>query len=30
VGKVELVCSELRNRLDGRRKYLACNRHYRK
>ena len=25
VGKVELVCSELRNRPDGRRKYLACN-----
>ena len=25
VGKVELVCSELRNRSDGRRKYLACN-----
>jgi hypothetical protein len=24
-GKVELVCSELRNRPDGRRKYLACN-----
>ena len=25
VGKVELVCSEMRNRPDGRRKYLACN-----
>jgi len=25
VGKVELVCSERRNRPDGRRKYLACN-----
>jgi hypothetical protein len=25
VGKVELVCSEQRNRPDGRRKYLACN-----
>jgi hypothetical protein len=25
VGQVELVCSELRNRPDGRRKYLACN-----
>jgi len=25
VGKVELVCSELRNRPDGRRTYLACN-----
>jgi hypothetical protein len=25
VGKVELVCSELRNRPEGRRKYLACN-----
>src|SRR5256886_11894748 len=25
VGKVELVCSELRNRPNGRRKYLACN-----
>jgi hypothetical protein len=25
VGKVELVCSELRHRPDGRRKYLACN-----
>jgi Transposase DDE domain len=25
VGKVELVCAELRNRPDGRRKYLACN-----
>jgi hypothetical protein len=25
VGKVELVCSEWRNRPDGRRKYLACN-----
>src|SRR5713101_8497910 len=25
VGKVELVCSALRNRPDGRRKYLACN-----
>src|SRR5437667_12884555 len=25
VGKVELVCSERRHRLDGRRKYLACN-----
>ena len=25
VGKVELVCSELHNRPDGRRKYLACN-----
>ena len=25
VGKVELVCSELRNRPDGRRKYLACH-----
>ena len=25
VGKVELVCSERRNRLDGRRTYLACN-----
>src|SRR5215831_12283548 len=25
VGKVGLVCSELRNRPDGRRKYLACN-----
>src|SRR5213594_980540 len=25
VGKVELVCSELRNRPDGLRKYLACN-----
>jgi DDE family transposase len=25
VGKVELVCSELRSRPDGRRKYLACN-----
>jgi hypothetical protein len=25
IGKVELVCSELRNRPDGRRKYLACN-----
>ena len=25
VGKLELVCSELHNRPDGRRKYLACN-----
>lgn len=25
VGQVELVCSERRNRPDGRRKYLACN-----
>jgi hypothetical protein len=25
VGKVELVCSERRNRPEGRRKYLACN-----
>jgi hypothetical protein len=25
VGKVELVCSERRNRPDGHRKYLACN-----
>lgn len=25
VGEVELVCSERRNRPDGRRKYLACN-----
>lgn len=25
VGKVELVCSEPRNRPEGRRKYLACN-----
>lgn len=25
VGQVELVCSEWRNRPDGRRKYLACN-----
>ena len=25
VGKVELVCAELRNRPEGRRKYLACN-----
>ena len=25
VGKVELVCSEQRNRPEGRRKYLACN-----
>jgi hypothetical protein len=25
VGQVQLVCSELRNRPDGRRKYLACN-----
>ena len=25
VGKVELVCSERRNRPDGRRTYLACN-----
>ena len=25
MGKVELVCSERRNRPDGRRKYLACN-----
>lgn len=25
VGKVHLVCSELRKRPDGRRKYLACN-----
>src|SRR6266702_1209010 len=25
IGKVELVCSERRNRPDGRRKYLACN-----
>jgi hypothetical protein len=25
VGKVEVVCSERRNRPDGRRKYLACN-----
>ena len=25
VGKVELVCSEQRNRPDGRRQYLACN-----
>jgi len=25
VGKVELVCSALRNRPDGRRTYLACN-----
>jgi len=25
VGKVELVCSELRNRPEGRRTYLACN-----
>jgi hypothetical protein len=25
VGKVELVCSERRNRPNGRRKYLACN-----
>lgn len=25
VGKVELVCSERRNRPDGRRQYLACN-----
>ena len=25
VGKVEFVCSEQRNRPDGRRKYLACN-----
>ena len=25
VGKVELVCSEQRNRPDGRRKYFACN-----
>src|SRR5262249_42977554 len=25
VGQVQLVCSELRNRPDGRRKYFACN-----
>jgi len=25
VGRVQLVCSELRNRPEGRRKYLACN-----
>jgi hypothetical protein len=25
VGQVQLVCSELRNRPEGRRKYLACN-----
>jgi len=25
VGKVQLICSEMRNRPDGRRKYLACN-----
>jgi hypothetical protein len=25
VGEVQLVCSELRNRPDGRRKYFACN-----
>lgn len=25
VGKVRLICSEIRNRPDGRRKYLACN-----
>jgi hypothetical protein len=25
VGKVQLICSELKKRPDGRRRYLACN-----